>query len=413
LCSARRGLSVAAPFAHCGRHRTELTSVLACARSWRDALPIAAELTASTERAVTLAAAFWRWWRSELLAMVPEQLRTLSPQRGRVVLLLSDGSAPATVFTEIAGAANALAQLADPNAPEAGAAVQAALRQPGIADQLARGELGLCLRLPARWGLCRTIDLPLAAETNLAEVIGFELDRYTPFRAEQACFCHRIIARDPAAQRLSVEITVVPKPVLDGALRMAGDLGWAPERVDVVDANQDLGHSDNLLSAVAPAARRGRTRATIGLAIIAAALTIAAVAIPFVAAERRASAMTEELAEVEKQAQTAIALQKEIAALSDGQDFLVAHKRQARTASSLLADVTRLLPDNTWLTELRINGQDIELIGITASASALIGILEQSGLFRDTTFRSPVVPDPSSGRERFGIGAHIVPEHRS
>jgi general secretion pathway protein L len=305
-----------------------------------------------------------------------------------------------------------LAQLADPNAPEAGAAVQAALRQPGIADQLARGELGLCLRLPARWGLCRTLDLPLAAETNLAEVIGFELDRYTPFRAEQACFCHRIIARDPGAQRLSVEITVVPKPVLDGALRMADDLGWVPERVDVVDANQNLGHSDNLLSAVAPAARRGRTRATIGLAIIAAALTVAAVAIPFVAAERRASAMTEDLAEVEKQAQTAIALQKEIATLSDGQDFLVARKRQARTASSLLADVTHLLPDNTWLSELRINGQDIELIGITASASALIGILEQSGLFRDTTFRSPVVPDPSSGRERFGIGAHIVPEHR-
>lgn len=236
-----------------------------------------------------------------------------------------------------------LARFSDPASAEARATVQAVLREPEIADPLARGELALCLRLPSHWALCRAIDLPLAAEGNLSDVVGFELDRHTPFRAEQVYFCQRILARDPTAQRLAVEITVVPRWVIDSALRTAGELGWAPERIDVADPSPDTTHSGNLLVTTATALCRDGARATFGLAAAAAVLTLAAVAIPFVTVERRAAAMTEAVAAVEKPAQAAVALRKEIAAQWDSQDFLIGRKRQAPTVSRLLAEVTRLL----------------------------------------------------------------------
>lgn len=376
------------------------------------ALAASVDISASADRALALATGFWRWWRTELLALIPERLRQLSQRKGQVVLMLGDGSAPATLFCEGTGAPSVLAQFADPTSAEARAAVQAVLRQPEIADLLARDELGQCLRLPSRWALCRTIDLPLAADSNLSEVVGFELDRYTPFRAEQVYFCQRVLARHPATQRLEAEVIVVPRPVIDDALRIADELGWAPERVDVADPSPDAAHSDNLLATATPAVRRDGARATFGLAATAGVLTLAAVAIPFAAAEHRAAAMTEAVAAVEKQAQAAITLQKEIAALRDGEDFLVARKHRSPGVSALLAEVTHLLPDDTSLSEFRISGSDVELTGVAASASALIGILEQSGLFRETSFRSPVTPDPSRGRERFSIATHIVQEHQ-
>jgi general secretion pathway protein L len=59
------------------------------------------------------------------------------------------------------------------------------------------------------------------------------------------------------------------------------------------------------------------------------------------------------------------------------------------------------------LSELQVHGTEIQLNGESSSASALIGLLEQSQWFRGAAFRSPVVQDAAIGREQFQIGARI------
>lgn len=369
-------------------------------------------MSTSVDRLLAPATDFLRWWYAELLTLLPEQLREFSREKGRIVLMLGEGSAPAHLFVETLGkSAELLAEIPEPGGAEGRSLLQGVLRRPEISRPINRGEFGLCLRLPSRSALCRTIDLPLAAEHNLSEIVGFELDRYTPFRADQAYYTQRVLERDGAGQRLSVEITVVPKPVVDGALAIAREIGWVPDRVDIAEPSPDVSYSNNLLEPTLSAARRSGWRATYGLAISAAILAATAVAIPFIAAEHEAAAMTEEVAGLEKEAKAAATLQKEILALREGEDFFVNQKRRFRTASELLAQISHLLPDDTWLTDLHITGGDVELTGISASASRLVGILEQSGQFRDTSFRSPVTADQVTGKERFSIATHIVPEH--
>jgi general secretion pathway protein L len=161
------------------------------------------------------------------------------------------------------------------------------------------------------------------------------------------------------------------------------------------------------IGGAAPGNGRGSNLLTYALLGVALSLAIVAVAIPIATTHRHAAAMAEEFAATRKIAEGAAALRKEIEALREEQNFLLDRKRHSPTLTIVISDLTRILPDDTWLTELQVVGNEVQLSGVTASASGLVGILEQSGVVRNTAFRSPVTRDPASGRERFGIAAQL------
>ncbi len=59
--------------------------------------------------------------------------------------------------------------------------------------------------------LKKRLDLPLAAQENLAQVIGYEFDRYTPFSAEQCYFATQILGKNKASNRLILELIFISK----------------------------------------------------------------------------------------------------------------------------------------------------------------------------------------------------------
>jgi len=74
----------------------------------------------------------------------------------------------------------------------------------------------------------------------------------------------------------------------------------------------------------------------------------------------------------------------------------------------VLETLSRVLPDNTYLTELHVEGNKIQLNGVSHDAPALIGLIEQSGLFTRATFFAPTT-HLSDSSERFHIEALIRP----
>ncbi len=69
----------------------------------------------------------------------------------------------------------------------------------------------------------------------------------------------------------------------------------------------------------------------------------------------------------------------------------------------LWEELTRSLPDSTWVIELRLTGRKAEITGFAHSAANLIGILERSPYFSSVEFGSPVNVDPQIKKERFNI----------
>lgn len=343
------------------------------------------------------------WWLGELAALVPVRVRQrFVPAKDNLVLLFDDGAA--WVGIDSGRELHELGQIDLAGAPPPQQALETLLRNHELG-----GFRAATLRLRGGRALRTVIDLPIAAEQNLGEVVAFELDRHTPFRADEARFAHRIIERDVANRRLRVELTVVPRPVIDDLLAAAARLGIVPARIEVADDATFKAASGNLLPAetAAPDWRR-RDKVSFALAAGAVALALVAIYLPVQATRQADEAIDEQAAAAKKSMASIAALQKEIDALRKDEGFLVDRKRERPTASALLLEVTQILPDDTYLLDWELDGNEIQLQGLAASASTLVRQLEQSHDFRDTTFQSPVVQDTRSGRERFHISAQIV-----
>jgi general secretion pathway protein L len=346
--------------------------------------------------------AAWRWWSAEITALVPVRWRqALAGKHGKLVLALAEGEGE--LLRRNGAAAESLARLdLDPARQPAARAALAALPA-----RLRRG--GVTVLLPVAAALRTEITLPLAAEANLAEVVGFELDRRTPFRSSEVYRSQRVLRRDTAGKRLAVELTVAPRGLVDEAVAAARGLGLAPDTVEVAGDPP----SGNLLPVeVRPLAARLPRLALGGLAAAAAVLALVAVLLPLQRAHDKAAALAAALANTRRAAEESLKLQKEIDAEIQEGGFLEARKRQAPSVSQVLYTLTHLLPNDTYLTELEIANGEVRLTGYAASASTVLGLVDQSGRFANAAFRSPVVQDQRVQREEFNIAAHLQPQGR-
>jgi general secretion pathway protein L len=364
-------------------------------------------MNAALRQIASVIGALVRWWLSELAGLVPARLRrSLKPDHG-MLLVTAAGATARRLHIAFNGRAKEIGRIGA-DGPAAREELHRSLRRAGRLRELLRGDLRVGMRLPPAGALRQVVQLPLATEENLQEVVAFELERYVPFRRQDVYFAARPVQRDVNAQRLHVDLTVAPRSMIDQALHGAAALGLEPDVVEIMSDDPSEPPSGNLLPPRKEVAER---RFAHGLPMllggVAAVLAAVALYIPLHQAQTTAAALTTQFAETKALAVETSRLQADVRSLRDDGMFLVVRKRQSASVSDLLNEVTRLLPDDTWLSELQVNGGEIRLNGESSSASALIGLMEQSQWFRGAMFRSPVVQDAAASRERFEIGARI------
>lgn len=112
-------------------------------------------------------------------------------------------------------------------------------------------------------------------------------------------------------------------------------------------------------------------------------------------------------AQIQKSASQTLPLRDQLDQVLVTSRMLTQKKQTVPPRVDLLRELTIILPDDTWVERLQINGDNLQIIGQSAKASALISIVESSKLFNSTGFLSPVNTDPRTGKERFVLGARI------
>ena len=88
---------------------------------------------------------------------------------------------------------------------------------------------------------------------------------------------------------------------------------------------------------------------------------------------------------------------------------LARRKNQTPANVIVLEALSNVLPDNTYVTELRIEGDKVQVVGITSDAPSLIRLIEQSPHFSRATFFAPTTRSPSDPGDRYHIEARIKP----
>jgi general secretion pathway protein L len=346
---------------------------------------------------------FFSWWFAELAACVPAFLR--HGLRGpRQELVLDCRERDVLLRLRGRGGWRELGQVAiDAAAPAASRAACARLLR-----GLRLRATDVVLRLGSGQVLQRRVELPLAAAENLREVLGFEMDRLTPFRAETVAYDFRIAATDREAQRLTVDVAVAPRAVVDEAVRTVAALGLAPDRVAPAEGG-DQAAGFNLLGAADAAAAGGLgRRLNVMLAVLLLLLLAAAVLWPLQRRQEELAALEARLAESRAAAAATDALRERIAAARGRNSFLVQRRQETPLAVAVLAELTERLADDTWLAQLHIGDGQVLLSGYAPAAAALVPTLEDAPLFADVKFDSPVMPDARVGRERFNLSARIA-----
>lgn len=345
---------------------------------------------------------FLRWWGRELAALVPPVLRPKHRPPARM-LWVGIESGAVVLWRLAAGKRVEIGRVEF----SSGEAADHKIAFQALHERAGALPLGLCI--PANQVLRKEIALPLAAAENLHDVLGFELGRQTPFTASQAYYDQRVLREDRVNGRLHVLLGVAARAGIDDILARLAEWGAT---LRAIVASDELEGGGNCLDLLPPRLRPKRGRAGVWLGISAATVTLVLfavlLAIPLWKKREVVIALQPVLAQAQQRAGVVDGLKREQERLQAEHNFPIEHKLATPSRVALLDEVTRILPDNTWLQQLEIRGAEVSMQGTTLSSAKLIGLFEQSSLLENAHFKSPLVK-VQGGEERFQLGAAMKP----
>ena len=142
------------------------------------------------------------------------------------------------------------------------------------------------------------------------------------------------------------------------------------------------------------------------LALAGAALVLL-VTVMLLSLANRESALAAMQADVQKagnDAKQVSQLRKTLQDTLDGANFLSRKKRETPLMVDLLEDLTKRLPDDTYLERINVDDKNkIEMQGLSDDASKLIGLLQQSEVLVNPSVQGTIQPDPRTKKDRFNI----------
>lgn len=347
------------------------------------------------------AAKLLSWWLAELAGMLPRSLKQVGRRdRRQLVLLLAPAE---TVVLERSGDRARIVGTATTEPEDHNAQLIA------LVDRTNGRRQPVTLCLSGELGLRKVVDLPLAARDDLHQLLRFEMDRLTPFAANEVYFAHRVIDTDSQNRRIVVELAVAPKVIVEQALQTAQAVGVVPARLELGTSPGEGREPLNLLPQESVDGG-GENRLIRGLILLALILAIVAVAIPLQRQRSALDALNEQVALTREAAEESYALREQLDQLTQTGYFLLTEKNRRSMATEVIAELTRLVPDQAHLAQMLLQDGEVQLHGSAATASDLISLLDQSPLFRAPQFRSPVTQDGRDGSERFHVSVELVEE---
>ena len=267
-----------------------------------------------------------------------------------------------------------------------------------------RGGVVDLVLLPSRF-VSRPLELPSRAAEFLDGIIRAQIDRLTPWNAADAVY-RWTRPREVAGERIAMTVVATGRAAVDSFAQAFSSLGAAGVEISTVTSEQDRITFHDERAAGQTGFGRVRLALVVGLALTALLAALSIGAGGFIADSYDAE---------HQQIQRRIAERREIlrgnqAGQGSSQlELLVRRKQTTRSSVLVIEALSALLPEHTYATEVRLEGDKLQIVGVTRDAPSLIQILEQSPHFSSAGFFAPTTRTASEPGERFHIEARLKP----
>jgi general secretion pathway protein L len=282
----------------------------------------------------------------------------------------------------------------------------------GIADPislktqslLARSSVDVMLA-PSRF-IFRSLELPQGARQFLEGVVRSQIDRLTPWSANEAAFGWSE-PTDAGNGQIAVTVAATAQSLVAPIARAA-----MAARADQVRMSTRIGEGETLVIPVFAQNIGGENRgqgllrglvAGLGLSGLAFTVSLGVWLVAGSGNDARMADLQNRIAERRSEL-----MNRRGPAAEEVLKALQARKWATPSAVMILEALSKTLPDEAHLTEMRIEGGKVQIAGLATDAPALIRLIEQSRQFTQATFFAPTVRGQNGG-ESFHIEAHIEP----
>jgi general secretion pathway protein L len=346
---------------------------------------------------------FVTWWARQWLDLLPPQLAATNLWSNVLVIDLPEawngtGPFPFALTRRLNGQEAPIGRF---RTDESGLA---AIRR---SRRVKARSLDILLRLWPGALLEHRFAIPLAAEPDAAQVLRYEIDRVTPFAADDIFWTWQVERRDRERGRLFVRLSLVSRVSVQACLQALATAGLSPRRIEAVAEDGAVRHlplqADDRAGGTV---QRGVIRL---LAMTCVILAIAAAALPFVYQQARILRTERDVARLQPRVAEAMALRDRITRQAAGADVIAAAETQIGDAVQALAAVTAVLPDNTFLTAFSLSQRNLSLTGQSADPARLIAAMSADPMIASPSFSAPVTAAPAGKGSLFSISAALVP----
>ncbi|HPQ95560.1 MAG: PilN domain-containing protein [Thiothrix sp.] len=249
-------------------------------------------------------------------------------------------------------------------------------------------------------------SFPESVQENIRQVVGYQIDRLTPFAADAAYFDARVTRHERSRKEVLADIFVAPRQLVDRLKEQLGAAGIpAFDLVSVLDTNARLLTRQDSLQMV-PTQRWSR----IPLLFFLGAL-ILALAVPMAYKYRRVGQVENAIAKVRSESSSQLEVREKLLAAEDALHFLQERRQRSPVTLDIVERLSNEIPRHTWLERLELEGDNLQIYGESEKALTLIDTLEDSSAFSKVSFKSPVTRSRESGMDKFHIQAHLETGH--
>lgn len=343
--------------------------------------------------------AFLLWWMGELAGIIPSALKGVLFPAEKTVRIIFRKNQTKISFVEEDTVKTKTFSVSFPE-----------ILQNKTFRNFLSEELGqpVTIILSPELTLQRQIILPKAAKNSFENIVKLQLPSLLPM-AEENIHYGCLKAEDEGDEMITISIAMIKKSLSQQITEIFSGAGLKVKAITGLSA-MDQSRSFTFLN-LGQKYKNIESQLVAGLVVSCFILISLFMAGTYYHLTAREEFLSAKMKALSKEAQSIEALSGEIQNFEQ-QQALYQSKIDHLRLDEILATLTELLPDDSWVFDFAQNGNRLSLTGKTANASLLAEKIDSNSLFKNVTISSTRIEKRGSNtaRERFVISFELVRE---